>query len=142
MIDRARSDFTVPAVQPQSGNQGAAAADALGRVGQAARQTGAVFKREVDRKQLADDSAALLDVENSYRLALQDVETAAQDEAPPSGDGYLNAVRKAREAAAKDALAKVPTYASQEARQQAGLLIKRLDGDSDMRATQWQDGAA
>ena len=142
MIDRARSDFTVPAVQPQSGNQGAAAADALGRVGQAARQTGAVFKREVDRKQLADDSAALLDVENSYRLALQEIETAAQDEAPASGDGYLLSVRRAREAAQKDVLGRVPTYASQEARQQAGLLIKRLDGDSDMRATQWQDGAA
>lgn len=137
-LPRAQSGFTVPRVEPIIDMSANVASDAIGGIKQAAGGVRDVYAEKVRKKAMADDAAALIDVENQYTLRLTELELEAQKAVPPSGDGYIKAVREGRAKAAEEVLKGIPSYASEMARQQAGNILKRYDGDSDNRATIWQ----
>lgn len=143
MIDRARSDFTVPTAQPVDNSQGVVALRrGLAGVQGGVRQIQADLDQKMQRREAADDAAALIEFENKARLRIADIERTLQDEIPASGDGYVTQFREARKKAFDELQAEIPSYVSETGNQAIANLRLRLEGASDLEATEFQDVAA
>lgn len=142
MIPRAQADFAVPRTQPQVGGEAQAFSSVLTGAKQGFQLVRDQAQQKLQKRQQADDAAGLIDFENQYKLATQEIERVTSETVPKNGDGYLATVREARLKARDELISKVPSYVSEDGKLAINQLASRLDGESDLRATEFQDNAA
>ncbi len=142
MLPRAQANFAVPRSQPQVGGEAQALSGALSGTKQGLRVVHDAAQHKLQKRQAADDAAGLIEFENNYKLRIQQIERETAETIPQNGDGFVTAVRDARGKARDELMAAIPSYVSEDAKTSIGQLAARLDGDSDLRATRFQDDAA
>lgn len=139
MIPRAQTGFVAPraeAVQPMASR---AAAAGMAQLQDSVSGLQRIAMEKVRAREQADDAAAIIDTENKYRKGLLELETELRNEVPENGDGYVRSVQERRSALREQVIKEVPSYVTEMGKQGVSNVLSRIDGDSDIRATLWED---